>query len=63
MIGTKETSKLKKHLYRLLHEIPGFWSTSQAKMVILVLLLRVALCNIVKANGMRVNVIILQCAP
>jgi len=53
MIGTKETCKFQVHHYRLLDKITGKNDDS-------CLAIDAALCNIVKANGKRVNVVILQ---
>jgi hypothetical protein len=53
MIGTKETCKFQVHHYRLLGEITSKNDDSG-------LVIDAVLCSIVKANGTRVNVVILQ---
>jgi uncharacterized protein YejL (UPF0352 family) len=59
MIGAKETCKLQEHRYRLLDELLKVLESHTSKNGNSGLVICAVLCNIVKANGMRVNVTIL----
>jgi hypothetical protein len=57
MIGAKETGKFFEHFFHWLPKIPKLFEQIASKNAAVGLAVYSVLCNIVKANGTRVNVI------